>query len=702
MIVSRLLRICLAFLMVWLAAGRQAAGDGPPPLTMDNLLQLIAAQFGTEEILSQVRSRGLGFSLDDQALQRLERAGANNELAAGLAFTVADVHLGQGKLELARTYFELALQRNPSYALAHFGLGLVARAQGALLQAVQQFSKSLELDPSSPGAYRKRGEALEQLKRFAEAVRDYREAIRVSQSTQDAVLSRVYLADTLARCPDAQIRNADEALKVALEACRLTNFQNAGALDVLAAAYALSGDLAQAVKFQTEALKLAPDGIKALFSARLDAYRAGQPAPQISTISQRPRQADPAGSILEGIFKKMIALPGGEFSMGADEFEFDERPVHAVRLQPFRISATEVTRREFGVVFGVPLENIPEPDLPVEGVTWELAQEFVRRLNSLPGGAGLRLPSEAEWEYAARGGAAFKYGFADKPEALDDFGWHKGNSGERLHLGGERQPNGFGLYDMFGNCSEWCQDAYAPYGQQGGESRLRVMRGGGYFNTVALCRVTARGTAPQDERRRGFGLRLAADGGRGAAGAANSSGPSSGDGGATPITGVDAKIDELQGRLKAKPEDAQLRQSLCRLLAARYPVRHKQRQYEIAISDLKQLIDLDVESSTGQKAEYHRSLAWILATCPIEELRDAHGALEHAEMACALTQWVDWRSLIAMAAAQAELGHFEDAIRRAEEAVATATADVATPEDRENCQRQLKAFQEGKPWREPA
>jgi hypothetical protein len=71
-------------------------------------------------------------------------------------------------------------------------------------------------------------------------------------------------------------------------------------------------------------------------------------------------------------------------------------------------------------------------------------------------------------------------------------------------------------------------------------------------------------------------------------------------------------------------------------------------------------------------------------------------------MACALTQWVDWRSLIAIAAAQAELGHFADAVRRAEEAVATATADVATPEERADCIRQLKAFQDGKPWREGA
>ena len=148
---------------------------------------------------------------------------------------------------------------------------------------------------------------------------------------------------------------------------------------------------------------------------------------------------------------------------------------------------------------------------PVEQVSWKDCQEFIRKLNRLVSGGGFRLPTEAEWEYACRGGTKGAYA-----EDLDAMGWY-GNSGSKMsHAVATKQPNGWGLYDMHGNVWEWCRDWYGGYptglvtdptGASSGSDR--VLRGGGWYGSARYCRSAFRGGYGPDDRARYNGFRLA-------------------------------------------------------------------------------------------------------------------------------------------------------------------------------------------------
>lgn len=140
---------------------------------------------------------------------------------------------------------------------------------------------------------------------------------------------------------------------------------------------------------------------------------------------------------------------------------------------------------------------------PVETVSWENAVEFCRRLSALPDekrhGRQYRLPTEAEWEYACRAGSQTTFCFGDEDAGLERYAWRDRNSGGRTHPVGRKKPNAWGLYDMHGNVSEWCQDAYALYGispgsdaQQRASVRERVFRGGSWLMSGRACRSANR------------------------------------------------------------------------------------------------------------------------------------------------------------------------------------------------------------------
>lgn len=205
--------------------------------------------------------------------------------------------------------------------------------------------------------------------------------------------------------------------------------------------------------------------------------------------------------ILPGDCNRMIFIKGGTFQMG-DTFgdgDAHEKPVHTVTVSDFYMSKYEVTQKLWRMVMG----NNPSDfkncdDCPVEKVSWNDAQEFIRKLSAKTG-KKYRLPYEAEWEYAARsGGKSEKYAGGSNPYAL---GWHIGNSGFKTHPVGQKQPNGLGLYDMTGNVWEWCEDwygenyysqssSYNPKGPSGGS--FRVLRGGSCDGHADKSRASAR------------------------------------------------------------------------------------------------------------------------------------------------------------------------------------------------------------------
>lgn len=215
---------------------------------------------------------------------------------------------------------------------------------------------------------------------------------------------------------------------------------------------------------------------------------------------------------------EFIFVKGGCYKMG-DTFgggDGDEKPVHEACVSDFYIGKFEVTQGEWEKMMGSNPSHFKKgARYPVDQVSWNDAQEFLRKMNSRSG-KRYRLPTEAEWEYAARsGGKSEKYaGFSDVPE-LDLYAWYDKNAGSSTHPVGEKKPNGLGLYDMTGNVYEWVQDWKANYsppsrGNPQGPSSgtYRVLRGGSWNSILRLLRATARNHHPPDSRLYSYGFRV--------------------------------------------------------------------------------------------------------------------------------------------------------------------------------------------------
>jgi formylglycine-generating enzyme required for sulfatase activity len=216
---------------------------------------------------------------------------------------------------------------------------------------------------------------------------------------------------------------------------------------------------------------------------------------------------------------EFVWVPGGSFMMGSDESEAfdDEQPVHEVRLGGFWIGRYPVTQGQWQKIMGNnPSKFISGDDFPVEMVSWNDAKAYIEKL-SCPSGQPFALPTEAQWEYAARsGGKNEKYAGGSN---LDSVAWHRGNSGGKTHRVGTKTPNGLGIYDMSGNVWEWCedlyeQDAYFRHGfdnpviNGGKPFSARVGRGGSWSHNPRGVRAAFRqGLTPAD-RNNSLGFRL--------------------------------------------------------------------------------------------------------------------------------------------------------------------------------------------------
>lgn len=237
-------------------------------------------------------------------------------------------------------------------------------------------------------------------------------------------------------------------------------------------------------------------------------------------------------------------IPAGEFDMGSPSSEKDRRnnegPVHHVNItNAFYIGKYTVTQKQWHEIMGKthysifrPLEGRPyrdidlliseSSDLPIEGVLWDEVRQFIEKLNEKESTNKYRLPSEAEWEYAARAGTITRYSFGDDDSDLDDYGWYEANSNRETHKVGQKRPNPWGIYDMHGNVWEWVQDEWhdsyngAPTDGSAWESayaKFRVNRGGSKSNFAGDCRVSKRtyGRADGGGGQSSIGIRLVMD-----------------------------------------------------------------------------------------------------------------------------------------------------------------------------------------------
>jgi formylglycine-generating enzyme required for sulfatase activity len=187
--------------------------------------------------------------------------------------------------------------------------------------------------------------------------------------------------------------------------------------------------------------------------------------------------------------------------MGSADGYDNEKPVHSVRIsQPFYFGVTPVTQVQWESVMGDnPSEFKGDANSPVESVSWSDVQRFLAKLEEQDSGVRYRLPTEAEWEYAARAGTTTAYSFGDDASQLGEHAWYDENSGDKMYPVGQLKANGWGLHDMHGNVWEWVQDWYGDYtaatadAPAGPVSRAnRVIRGGSWRNLARNCRSSNR------------------------------------------------------------------------------------------------------------------------------------------------------------------------------------------------------------------
>ncbi len=223
---------------------------------------------------------------------------------------------------------------------------------------------------------------------------------------------------------------------------------------------------------------------------------------------------------VNGVSFKMVSVEGGTFTMGATadqsgDVYIDETPTHQVTLSDFSIGETEVTQELWQAVMGTNPSYFSGNQLPVECVSWNDCQTFITKLNQLTG-ANFRLPTEAEWEFAARGGnksLGYKYAGGN---SIGDVAWYSSNLSSQTHAVAQKSPNELGLYDMSGNVWEWCQDWYGSYSSAAqtnptgsASGSFRVYRGGGWGCTAWGCRVSHRYRGTPTFAGSDVGLRLA-------------------------------------------------------------------------------------------------------------------------------------------------------------------------------------------------
>jgi formylglycine-generating enzyme required for sulfatase activity len=244
--------------------------------------------------------------------------------------------------------------------------------------------------------------------------------------------------------------------------------------------------------------------------------------PQAGKEAQRQKVAP--GTVFKDCSEcpDLVVIPAGSFLMGADPFNKMERenesPQHRVQIQSFAIGKYEVTQEQWFAVMGNNPSGNKGRILPVEQVSWDDIQQFIAKLNQKTG-QKYRLPSEAEWEYAARAGTTAEWSHGSDESKLGNYAWYGGNSGRKMQAVGQKRPNAFGLYDMHGNVWEWTQDCwhdtYAGAPTDGSAwntgcfGNYRVLRGGSFELIPADSRSAYRYGATPVNRGYSSGFRLA-------------------------------------------------------------------------------------------------------------------------------------------------------------------------------------------------
>lgn len=219
---------------------------------------------------------------------------------------------------------------------------------------------------------------------------------------------------------------------------------------------------------------------------------------------------------------EFVLIPPGEFDVGSPSAEMDrsdyESPTHKVTIKnPFYMGKSSVTQKQWKMIMGNNPSHFKGEDRPVEMVSWNEVQEFIKKLNAAESTDKYRLPSEAEWEYVCRAGTQTRYSFGDDESKLNEYAWYAENSGSKTHPICRKKPNSWGLYDMHGNVWEWVQDKWhekynVPPSDgnawEEGNCFDRVSRGGSWYCNVGFCRSAGRFRRAPESLFSNLGFRL--------------------------------------------------------------------------------------------------------------------------------------------------------------------------------------------------
>jgi formylglycine-generating enzyme required for sulfatase activity len=268
---------------------------------------------------------------------------------------------------------------------------------------------------------------------------------------------------------------------------------------------------AAAVKYLLEADAIEP--VRYYYENR---YASKDVKERLAVVDELCGFEDKGRELMREIFRnrcirEMVLIPAGSFIMGSVKGDEDEKPAHEVTLKELRMDKYEVTSEKYYVFVKCAGHRAPYTwesgkipvgleQHPVVNVSWEDSDAYAKWLR-------MRLPTEAEWEYACRAGSSGEYCFGDKSDELGEYAWYGANSGYKTHPVGEKRPNKWRLYDMHGNAWEWCADWYDanyyvkstannPQGPNSGQSR--VLRGGGWSYLSPGCRAANRGWSSPD------------------------------------------------------------------------------------------------------------------------------------------------------------------------------------------------------------
>lgn len=249
------------------------------------------------------------------------------------------------------------------------------------------------------------------------------------------------------------------------------------------------------------------------------AYAELPEASQPGHISSIQKKYDNA---LDALSSELVTIPAGSFRMGRkwpERGSKNEKPRHTVTIKAFKMGKYEVTQAQWQAVMNDNPSEYKGDNRPVENVSWDDIQLFLKKLNAKTG-LQFRLPSEAEWEYAARAGTNAKWSWGRKKSLAKDYAWFSDNANLETHPVGKKRPNAFGLYDMQGNVWEWVQDCWndsyenAPndgHAWETGTCEKRVLRGGYWNDVPKAMRSAFRVSFTTDTRYDAFGFRLVLD-----------------------------------------------------------------------------------------------------------------------------------------------------------------------------------------------